>query len=135
MELSPPPYNWEVVEIVRRVILTALIVVIGEYVKGFDLVIGSLCAFIFVGLQLLHTPYENKSLQYLQTVSLVDQYLVIFCFMLMSIARGSEEWDTEMVGYTLVCVQVLLLVRAYGFKPLSSFSSCGACFNSTNQCL
>jgi hypothetical protein len=49
--------------------------VLRPYVKGFDLVIGSLVAFAFIGLQLYYRPYENAKLQFLQTVSLTDQYL------------------------------------------------------------
>ena len=53
-------YYWEITEICRRVLLTAIIVVVGEYVKGFDLVIGSLIAFSFIALQLYFRPYETR---------------------------------------------------------------------------
>ena len=114
-------YYWEIVEISRRVILTAIIVVVGEYVKGFDLVIGSLLAFGFIGLQLYFRPYENSKLQFLQTVSLMDQYLVIFLFMLMTVARGSEEWDTTMIGYFIVAIQVVMLVFAVWLTVYSAY--------------
>jgi hypothetical protein len=114
-------YYWEIIEICRRVILTAIIVVVGEYVKGFDLVIGSLLAFGFIGLQLYFRPYENSKLQFLQTVSLTDQYLVIFLFMLMTVARGSEEWDTNMIGYFIVAIQVVMLVFAVWLTMYSAY--------------
>lgn len=98
-------WYWEVVETIRKLLLTAVLSVCGEG-SGFQIVIGIFIAIIFVKLYALYSPYVDDEDDYLQELA---QYQILFTLFSALIIRTSifnGDWATPSLASSLILINI-----------------------------
>ena len=139
-------WSWELVEIARKLILTAILVVwfdgSEEHLTG-----SLLTTFVFIVLHLVRRPYLNTGLNNFQTLALITQFLTIFTLIIFlnvdclnQLHEAQPDSDTKTVAefwsWVIIVINWLtaILYPAYSIYLLltdskTSFSS------TTKSCL
>lgn len=74
-------------EISRKQLLVAFVVVIGNIAKGFDLVFGILVLFVFFALHTNALPYKRGKHNFLKAAEMFAEYMTLFLTLLLLLAQ------------------------------------------------
>lgn len=98
-------WYWEVVETIRKLLLTAVLSVCGEG-SGFQIVIGILIAITFVKLYAFYSPYVDDEDDNLQELAQYQIFFTLFGALIIRASIFSGDWATQSLESSLILVNI-----------------------------
>eukprot|EP00339_Tiarina_fusa_P004869 CAMPEP_0117048590 /NCGR_PEP_ID=MMETSP0472-20121206/33587_1 /TAXON_ID=693140 ORGANISM="Tiarina fusus, Strain LIS" /NCGR_SAMPLE_ID=MMETSP0472 /ASSEMBLY_ACC=CAM_ASM_000603 /LENGTH=510 /DNA_ID=CAMNT_0004761745 /DNA_START=142 /DNA_END=1674 /DNA_ORIENTATION=- len=99
-------YYWEVVDTMRKLAMTSLIVVVTQVLPGLDLVLGLIISSIFLVMQTGLQPYRQRKPNILKFLLQIVEFSTIFVLLLLTIANGTGRYNSETLGTFLAGINV-----------------------------
>ena len=101
-------YYWELVEIMRKLLLVSVVVVIGSQFTGYDLVFGITVLALFFAMHLYALPYKHAKHNFLKAAEMFAEYTTLFITMLMQLSRVQQGMDPGQMGLAMLAVQGII---------------------------
>ena len=97
LSLSPAPFRWEVVELLKRVVLVGLMQ-LAWYGEVLQVLLGTLLAMSFLLFQLIASPYADASLNLVASIS-------SYCLVVFFSCHSSQVLSTQSVCHNAQCTR------------------------------
>ena len=101
-------FYWELVEVVRKLLLVSVVVIVGNYAPGYDLVFGIINLFGFFALHLYALPYKRGKHNFLKAAEMFAEYMTLFVTLMLLLAKVIPTMDTTQMGKAMLALQGFL---------------------------
>mmetsp|Transcript_21231 Transcript_21231/g.50341 ORF Transcript_21231/g.50341 Transcript_21231/m.50341 type:complete len:357 (+) Transcript_21231:1-1071(+) len=92
-DYRPKYFFWDVVEMSRKLLMTSLIVLIVQYVPGYDLIIGFTFSVAFLLLHAITLPYKKRDLNMVKTCLEAVGFLTITFLLVFTQTSTVDEYS------------------------------------------
>lgn len=101
-------FYWELVEVIRKLLLVSVVVIVGNYAPGYDLVFGIVVLFVFFAMHVYALPYKRGKHNFLKAAEMFAEYMTLFITMLLLLAQVTPSMDSSQMGKAMLGLQGLL---------------------------
>eukprot|EP00295_Goniomonas_pacifica_P044424 CAMPEP_0175912910 /NCGR_PEP_ID=MMETSP0108-20121206/8982_1 /TAXON_ID=195067 ORGANISM="Goniomonas pacifica, Strain CCMP1869" /NCGR_SAMPLE_ID=MMETSP0108 /ASSEMBLY_ACC=CAM_ASM_000204 /LENGTH=580 /DNA_ID=CAMNT_0017235261 /DNA_START=57 /DNA_END=1799 /DNA_ORIENTATION=+ len=104
-------FFWEVLEMIRKLLLSSVLLAVAEYIRGFDTMFGLLVLMMFSNIHMLNWPYSEARNNWLKVGELVAETISVFCILLLA-TRGNLV-DSSSLGVFVTMIQILCIIGGF----------------------
>lgn len=101
-------YYWELMEVIRKLLLVSVVVLVGDAFPGYDLIFGIIVLFCYFALHVYALPYKRGKHNVLKAAEIFAEYMTLFITMLMLLAKVTPTLPAEYMGRAMLGLQGIL---------------------------
>jgi hypothetical protein len=101
-------FYWELMEVIRKLLLVSVVVIVGNWYPGYDLVFGIVVLFCYFALHVYALPYKRSKHNFLKAAEMFAEYMTLFITMLILLANVTPGMEAGSMGQLMLGLQGLL---------------------------
>ncbi len=101
-------YYWELMEVMRKLLLVSVVVLVGDNFPNYDLIFGIIVLFCYFAIHVYALPYKRGKHNVLKAAEIFAEYMTLFITMLMLLAKVTPTLPAEYMGRAMLGLQGIL---------------------------